>query len=46
MEKENLKKIIKNYKWYEKIQIKLLEKLILKLYHNIRIEIVNTIIEK
>lgn len=46
MEKENLKKIIKNYKWYEKFQIKLLEKLILKLYHNIRIEIVNAIIEK
>lgn len=46
MEKKNLKKIIENYKWYKKIQIKLFEKLILKLYHNIRIEIVNATIEK
>lgn len=45
MEKENLKKIIENYKWYEKIIVKIFKKIFIKVYNNMRLNIVNSLIK-
>lgn len=45
MEKEILKEIMKECKWYEKIIVKLFKKVILKIYQYTRINTINNILE-
>lgn len=45
MEKEILKEIIKECKWFERIIVVLFGKTILKIYHYARINIINNMIK-
>lgn len=45
MEKEILKEIMKECKWFERIIVVLFSKTILKIYHYTRINIINNMIK-
>lgn len=44
MEKDIVEEISKELRWYERIIVKLHMKLVLKIYHTVRIDIVNKLI--
>ena len=46
MEKTIIKEICKNLKWYERIIVKMLASLFIKIYNNERVFLVNYIIKK
>lgn len=42
MEKEIIENLCENLKWYERIIIRLFKKIFLKIYHDVRLKIVNS----
>ena len=45
MEKEILREIMKECKWYEKIIVKLFKKLFIRIYNNMRISCINAMLK-